>query len=117
MGLMQEVKNHSGIEESKIKTQKKSNVSSFHGYDEYDEYDDDDDDDSNTTDEPLTSSESDDGSMTAEGEAWSKGKSHGKKTRGCCTVNVTTTFVPHVVRLWTESPARRYSDEITDQRV
>lgn len=55
-----------------------------------------DDDDGGSTQTPLTSSGSDEGSGDAEGPAWARGKA--ERTGGCCSVNVTTSFVPHAVR-------------------
>lgn len=52
--------------------------------------------DSDSTEARLTSSESENQSSDAEGPTWARGET--KKTRGCCSVNITTSFVPHVVR-------------------
>lgn len=43
--------------------------------------------------------------VEAEDEARARGKSGDKKVGGCCSVNVTTAFVPHTVRTRTGSIA------------
>lgn len=88
-GLMQEAEMQARAKETRAHTVPKKMASSFSG--------NVDDDRISMTETPLTSSESDYGSAHA---VWAraKGNVHDKKTRDCCTVNVTTTFVPHMVR-------------------
>ena len=62
----------------------------------------DDDDDSASTETPLASSGSDDRSSDAEGPAWARGNTLDETTGVCCSVNITTSFVPHVVRSRTQ---------------
>lgn len=59
-----------------------------------------DDDDSGSTQTPLTASGSEEGSGVAEDPAWAKGAR--EKTEGCCSVNITTSFLPHTVRSSTQ---------------
>lgn len=89
-GLMPETYMQPRDQETRSHTKTKNTSSPFPGNDDH----------SSTTETRLASSESDDGSTHAEGGAWGKRKLHDTRTKGCCTVNVTTTFVPHVVRPW-----------------
>lgn len=97
-GLMEEEQIQSGVQKTRGHTKAKNSRACSSSPGNYD------DDDSSMTEAPSTSSESDDVRRNAEGGgAWARAKAHGEKTRGCCTVNVITTFVPHVVRIWAEA--------------
>lgn len=57
-----------------------------------------DDYDSGSAETPLASSGSDEGNRGEEGGACARRNARDENTGGCCTVTVTTSFIPHAVR-------------------